>query len=152
MYSISTRQLELLLGVVCIVLGVAHWVFMFLTRRRPFRCKERVIGTCIRIEQEQGVSFFTSDSTVPRYSCVFGFLYGNRHVLVKQRSAYPKAQYAIGEKVDLFVNPDDLSDFWYRNKRGILYHTLIGLVYTAVGVANIIGVEIVHRVLSFLFS
>lgn len=138
MYDLSVSKLLIITGVVFILFGIAHWVVLILRRKCPVRCTEEVYATCVRVDEVQGLSLLAADSTRPLYSCVFQFEYSGTTVLVKQKEDWHKPQYAVGETVKLYVNPSDLTDFWYRRKRFGLYLSIMGTLLIVLGVGILV--------------
>lgn len=145
MFELSLETVSKFAGVLTILIGVILLIIACIRRKRPHRCSLEVYATCVKVIENASVSLLSGKST-QSYQCVYEFEYDSKTFRVMTPSSTPQPIHKEGTSLKLYLNQSDLTDFWYRDRKGFWASFLFSVLLVLIGAGILILTEFLMQV------
>ena len=132
----------LILGVVFVMTSIS---IFFRNKKVRVNCTKKVVATVVDIKQEDlnQTPANTGEPQLQTYYTVYEYTVNG---ILRRKKAFvgtAKPEVSIGQKVEIFVNPNNADEFYYPLEKDIK----IAKIFAAVGVVILILAIILQKVL-----
>lgn len=132
----------LILGVVFVMTSIS---IFFRNKKVRVNCTKKVVATVVDIKQEDlnQTPANTGEPQLQTYYTVYEYTVNG---ILRRKKAFvgtAKPEVSIGQKVEIFVNPNNADEFYYPLEKD----TKIAKIFAAVGVVILITAIILQKVL-----
>ena len=97
-------------------IGICEFLLIVRVFRKAIRCSAVVDAEIIDAELEKGGGFRPRDAKVYTFAPVYRYEYEGREYRVTSDSSYNKASVKIGKKLQLRIDPQDPTQYFYWKK------------------------------------
>ncbi len=127
---------NIIIGIGMLVLGLWMIITKFLADRRARKiCTEKVVATCIRVDEELRTSANTGIKKI--YTPHYSYEYNGKHYTVKSTMSESSGVPKEGTGVYLYINPDNPEQFERRSGSGGQVVYVVGAIFALLGIMGL---------------